>query len=295
MRRIYWRGVSAAGACLMLALLNCSTDALAQTQDDLAALETKIDELYRAGSYDEALPLAERLVAGRTAKFGDLSAEHAEALNWLASLYFSQSRFDKAEPIYQRVLTIREIVLGAGHEDVHSTLGMLASVYLSTGRPNLAEPLLKRVLSQREQATTPDRGQIVYSLKQLASAASALNHYDEAEAHIRRALAMVEGADQDPAETAALFGALAEVQRGQGKLADASTSLERALSLHEKAAQSQDQRFVGSSEPHSGLGSDGQAVSSDGSLRHSSRIDRARARPDGKGTRARSSGRCIGT
>jgi CHAT domain-containing protein/tetratricopeptide (TPR) repeat protein len=235
-----WRGMPFAGVCLTLALLAWSVGLEAQAADDLDALDAKISELQLAGKYADVLPLAERYVAESKARFGEASLEHAAALDRLAQTYFAQSSFDAAEPIYLRVLVIREKVLGQRHEDVLSTLGMLSNVYRSTRRPHLAEPLLKRILAEQEQAAEPDQASIAATLQGLAEVDADLKRYGEAEAHIRRALALFETPGANPTQVAELLGVLAQIERRQGSLEEAASTLQRAIALHEMAIQAKD-------------------------------------------------------
>ena len=62
-------------------LLAVSGFALALAQpDDLAALNRQIGQLYHDGKYDEAIPLAQRLVELTGTRFGKESRAHANAL-----------------------------------------------------------------------------------------------------------------------------------------------------------------------------------------------------------------------
>src|SRR5262249_20737669 len=81
-------------------------------QDEVKQLNIKVVQLYQAGKYDEAIPLAKQALA-----IGEktLSAEHrdvADSLNNLALLYASKGDYVRAEPLYQRALAIYEKVLG---------------------------------------------------------------------------------------------------------------------------------------------------------------------------------------
>lgn len=228
--RHVWLG----GPCLTIALVAWIAVVGAQPADDVPALEAKISELRLAGKFSEAHRLGELYAAESKARFGEASLEHATALDGVAATYFAQSRFEEAEPIYQKVLGIREKILGPNHEDVLSTLTMLANLYRATRRPNLADPIMRRVLAAEEQATNPDQQSIANALKGLAEVQMALQRYGEAQQYIRRALALVENSGENSTQVSQLLVVLAQVERRQGNLALAASTLERALSLHEK-------------------------------------------------------------
>jgi tetratricopeptide (TPR) repeat protein len=84
--------------------------AQSSTADDL---NKRVIELYRAGKFAEAVPLAQQVLAIREKAFGPDHPDVATALNNLAVLYENQGRYADAEPLYKRVLAIREKALGA--------------------------------------------------------------------------------------------------------------------------------------------------------------------------------------
>jgi Flp pilus assembly protein TadD len=81
-------------------------------QDEAAALNAKIVELYRAGKFSEAIPMAQRALAIRENALGPSHPYVAQSLNNLAGLYHSQGRYADAEPLFKRSLAIRENALG---------------------------------------------------------------------------------------------------------------------------------------------------------------------------------------
>jgi tetratricopeptide (TPR) repeat protein len=98
-----------------------------------AALNRQVVQLYRAGHYVEATPLAQEALAIREKALGP---DHPAVgtTNNLALLYQSQDRFAEAEPLYKRSLAIREKALGPDHPDVAIDLDNLAWLYRAQGR-----------------------------------------------------------------------------------------------------------------------------------------------------------------
>ena len=231
----FWRGVPLAGACLLAAWLAWPGDLSARRAVESAALDRQITKLHDAGQYAEALPLAQRLVALDKARYGTVSAHHANALELLAQNLAFQNKYAEAEPTYAQVIAIRTKLLGAHHESVLSTTVTLARLYRLTGRPEMGEPLLREGLAQREQAMGRNHPSLVGALGELAEIERALQHYSEAEADIRRALALSKKAKLDTGQLALLLGALAEVELSQRRVAEAEGALKEALALHEKA------------------------------------------------------------
>jgi tetratricopeptide (TPR) repeat protein len=98
----------------------------AQPVDETTALNKRLVELYNAGQYAEAIPIAQRLLAIREKTLGRDHPNVATPLNNLAVLYRNQGRYADAEPLYQRSLAIYEKVLGRDHPNVALSLYNLA-------------------------------------------------------------------------------------------------------------------------------------------------------------------------
>ena len=102
-------------AVAILALLfGPASQAVAQsiTADEL---NKKVIELYQAGKFADAVPLAQRALAIREKALGPDHPDVALALNNLAELYRNQGRYAEAEPLYKRALAIEEKALGPDH------------------------------------------------------------------------------------------------------------------------------------------------------------------------------------
>jgi tetratricopeptide (TPR) repeat protein len=79
--------------------------AMAQ-QNEAAALDNRVEALYRAGKFSEAVPLAQQALAIREKALGPDHPDVAKSLNSLALLYAKQGRYADAEPLYKRSLAI---------------------------------------------------------------------------------------------------------------------------------------------------------------------------------------------
>jgi tetratricopeptide (TPR) repeat protein len=149
-------------ALAVVGVLSCvlwvapSSAAEAENALEVDSLSRQVIELYRAGKYQEAIPIAWQLL-GITEKSN--GAEHpsiAGSLNNLAALYKETGDYATAEPLYQRALVIREKALGPEHPDIATSLNNLAVLYNSTGTYAKAEPLYRRALAIREKALGPE-------------------------------------------------------------------------------------------------------------------------------------------
>ena len=77
-------------------------------------LDRQIRELYKAGRYSDAVPIARKALEIRERTLGPVAPDTATSLNNLAELYQRIGDYGEAEPLLQRALKIREKVLGPG-------------------------------------------------------------------------------------------------------------------------------------------------------------------------------------
>ena len=114
------------------------------------ALNQKVMELYKAGRYQEALPLARRVLEirekARKAEYPDIAA----SLNNLALLYKTMGAYEQALPLYLRALQITEKALGPEHPDTATLVNNLAVLYRAMGAYEQALPLYQRALQIRK-------------------------------------------------------------------------------------------------------------------------------------------------
>ncbi|MEO0792075.1 MAG: tetratricopeptide repeat protein, partial [Pseudomonadota bacterium] len=219
----------------MVVLCVGQVPAAAQKSDDLAALNQKVAQLYRAGKYAAATEIAKRALTVAEAKFGPDHPNVGTTLNNLAALYRAQGRYAEAEPLYKRSLSIREKALGPDHPHVGTTLNNLAGLYLEQGRYAEAEPLYRRSLSIRQKALGLDHPSVGTTLNNLAGLYESQGRYAEAEPLYKRTIMIFEKAlGPDHPDVGTTLNNLAGLYRAQGRYSEAEPLYERALSIREK-------------------------------------------------------------
>src|SRR5690348_12217009 len=110
-----------ASICVAVAALalSLSLGAPSRTEvDEASVLTQQMKQLYRAGKYTEALPLAQKSLVLREREFGADDANVAMPLNDLGTIHYNLGQFAVAEPLYNRALAIREKTLGPDHPEV---------------------------------------------------------------------------------------------------------------------------------------------------------------------------------
>ena len=103
---------TAIAACILASL---ALPGLAQ--EDLAALNSRVGELYGKGDFAGAMKVAKKLEEAAERQLGPDHPDTAACLHALAGLYFDQGQYAKAELLYKRSLAIREKTLGPDHPD----------------------------------------------------------------------------------------------------------------------------------------------------------------------------------
>jgi CHAT domain-containing protein/tetratricopeptide (TPR) repeat protein len=203
---------------------------------ELSAMNRRVEELYQAGKYSEAIPLAERYMAATGARYTEATPEYAAALNNLGRLLLATNRFAEAELLYRRALAINEKSLGPDHPNVATGLNYLAWLLQNTNRLAEAELLYRRALAIDEQSLGPDHTNVARDLNNLAQLLRATNHLSEAEPLLRRALAILEKSlGPDHPNVAAALSNLAELFQNTNRLAQAELLYRRALAIDEKS------------------------------------------------------------
>lgn len=211
----------------------------AQSQEDILAEATQLNrrvvELYGQGKYDEALPIAERVLALREKALGSEHLDVAAALNNLAALHNRRGDLARAEALYKRVLAIREKVLGPEHSDVATVLVNLGGLYEKQNNLTLAIPLYQRALSITEKREGAEHPDVASRLIDLAGAYQEAGDFNLAESLFQRALEVREKAlGPEHLEVARALSNLAQLKTTRGDYTRAETLLQRALAITEK-------------------------------------------------------------
>src|SRR6476469_7538523 len=100
-----------------------------QDLNEAVVLNTRVIELYNAGQYAEAIPLAQRALSIRERALGPDHPDLASLLENLAALYATQGQYVEAEALYKRSLAIREKIVGPEDPSLVPLLNDLAFVY----------------------------------------------------------------------------------------------------------------------------------------------------------------------
>ena len=150
------------------------------SQDDL--LPARGVELYQAGKYAEAIPIAEQYIKVASTTLGEDNPVYANGLGYLAVLDQALNRTAEAEALFKRALAIKEKALGSDHKEVAEAVFNLAEFYRDQGRYPEAEALYKRA------TMGPDDLTVAAGVNGLGQLYQAQGRYAEAEHLYKRAL-----------------------------------------------------------------------------------------------------------
>ncbi|UCJ13316.1 MAG: CHAT domain-containing protein [Phormidium sp. PBR-2020] len=208
----------------------------AELLEEVNRLNQQVIRLYGEGRYQEAIPLAQRVLEIREIALGESHPHVATSLNNLAQLYYFQGNYNAAKPLYRRSLEIRETALGESHPDVAASLIGLAALYHAQGNYNAAEPLYRRSLEISEIALGESHPHVATSLNNLAQLYSDQGNYNAAEPLHLRALEIRETALREShPDVATSLNNLAALYRDQGNYNAAEPLYRRSLEIYEIA------------------------------------------------------------
>jgi tetratricopeptide (TPR) repeat protein len=223
-------------------------------------LQKRIDELWTAGKFAEAVAPAEELLALRKRVQGERHWEAADAARLVATLrqaarlpaaqqqalaatpateakgreLHRQGKYGEAEPLFRQALAVKEEVLGPKHAETATSLDKLAVNLQAQGHAKEAEPLYRKALAIHEEVLGPKHPHTAASYLNLALNLQAQGQVKEAEPLCRKALAVLEEVlgPKHP-DTATSYNNLAYNLQAQGLAREAESLFRKALAVRE--------------------------------------------------------------
>jgi CHAT domain-containing protein/tetratricopeptide (TPR) repeat protein len=204
--------------------------------EQVLVLEAEATAHYKAGRYDETIPLLQRALTLRETALGKDHESVASTLRILAALYRSQGDYNRALPLLERAFRIYEELQGEEHPNVATIVNGLANLYQKKGDYERARRHYLRALSLREKVLGEDHRKVAEILNNLALNHQATADFDLALPLLQRALGIVEKAyGKDHPSVATTLSNLAGLHRARGQLHRALPLYRRALSIFELA------------------------------------------------------------
>ncbi len=95
----------------------------------ISDLNQRISQIYNAGKYKEATPVAEKVLGAAEKALGPDHPNTLLSVYNLGNLYGAQGRYTEAEPLLKRALTGYERLSGPEHADTLRAVGSLGKLY----------------------------------------------------------------------------------------------------------------------------------------------------------------------
>ncbi|HEV7684754.1 MAG TPA: TonB family protein [Pyrinomonadaceae bacterium] len=155
-------------------------------------LDTSLIELYKAGKFDEALPVAKRLLELREKILGPENPGVGIALSNLAEIYRAKNNHDEAQKLYARSLGIFERDPAANSSALINVLEKLADFAFEKRDYKGSSAFLARALTLKEAAVGKDDPSLIPLLHHFANTLQAQRQFDKAETIYLRSLTIAE-------------------------------------------------------------------------------------------------------
>jgi tetratricopeptide (TPR) repeat protein len=124
-------------------------------------------QLIEQGRYQEATPIAERVVEVAKRIRGSEDPETADALHSLGLVFEKIGEYAKAEPLFQEALRIRRKAFGPENPLTAQSLNNLAWLYQAMGEYAKAEPLYQEALRVRQKVLGTENPETAQSFNSL--------------------------------------------------------------------------------------------------------------------------------
>jgi CHAT domain-containing protein/tetratricopeptide (TPR) repeat protein len=203
--------------------------------EEAAQLTAKVDELFAAEHYGEAIPLAQRALQVLERSLGPGNRETLRALVNLGRVHEAMGQYKEAEGLYSRAAKTAEETLGPADPDTFTALNNLAQTLKAESRNGEAEAINRRLLAAKEKALGPDDPSTLISVNNLAEVLQNQGRYADAEVLYLRALEARERVlGTTNSMTLSSLNNLADLYQDQGRFAEAEPLLRRAATESER-------------------------------------------------------------
>ena len=203
---------------------------------ELTRLYQTIADLYAAGKYAQAVPVALEYVAWIEKRADDTEGLlYANAISLLSRLYQVQGQYQAAEPLLVHSLRILEDK-GSAEGEVATELDALAQLYESQGQFEKAEHYFVRALVINEKNAASDPRRYGRALNNLAWVYQDQSRYAEAEPLASKALDVLAKAfGKKDSDYGCTLDTLAKLYEGQDRKTEAELLYRQALPVLQAA------------------------------------------------------------
>lgn len=184
--------------------------------------------LQYAGRIDDAISIATQQLDDFRTRLGPSHPSYGRTLNMLANLQLSSGRFAAAETSYREAMTQAIATQGAEHAAVAILRGNVADALYEQRKLKAARPLREQSMQQMCAIFGDDSGRCASQHSAFGRILLAGGEAAQAERHFRIALALYRKVYGDGIATALLGAWVAEAERQQSDIANASRDMHTA-------------------------------------------------------------------
>lgn len=166
-----------------------TTEQATQIADTVRESE-RVVQFYKAGKYDDALPLAKHVLQIRQQILGTNDGRTAAAAINLAEIYLAKRDYGEAEKLYEALLPVYEKVFGINHSNTAMIVDSLALTSYLKGDFKTAESFYLRGVSMREGGLGTEHAEVARALLRLAEFYRSRGEYKKAEPLYLRAISI---------------------------------------------------------------------------------------------------------
>eukprot|EP00435_Cladocopium_sp_Y103_P014898 s2381_g3.t1 len=205
---------------------------------DLDAKRRLAEALRLRGFYQEALPVAQEMVANCKSRHAPDSEQALTCQSILASILFDLGKLCESEELDRRILDARVKALGPEHKETLSSVAELASTLFKMNNPSSdakAVGLYRQVIALQEKQLGPSHHDTIHTITNLAIALAGMGNFGEAiELHSRALEARERILGPEHPETLQSVSHLAIALHDRGDLSEALALQRRALEARER-------------------------------------------------------------
>jgi len=131
---------------------------------EAAELNDSLVKLFNERKFDEAIPLAMRIMQIREKLLPRADPLVVASITNLGDLYIAKGDYSAAKPLFERLLLILEDKFGPTDSNVAIALDRLAVIYYQYKNMSKAEPMYQRAVEVREKAFGPGDVRVAHAL-----------------------------------------------------------------------------------------------------------------------------------
>lgn len=172
-----------------------STPANSANLQEATKLHAQVIQLYKERRFNEALPLAKKVVELREKELKD--DDHSLAVVYLNLAYIHRARqtYYEAEKYFRKALKVEEKRLGKEHPDLYDILVNIGWMCHGIGDASNAEEMFRRAISNTEKQVGAEHKDVADALSNLAAFYQKVGQAQKALPVIERMLTIVEKAN----------------------------------------------------------------------------------------------------